>query len=469
VLWVWRRAVLQSRLVHRLSHALRKRQFEPFVQPIVDLQTGRCTGAEVLMRWNHPQRGILGPGEFIEEAERTGLILGMSDLTMSLAAHRLATVAQADPGLYFSFNVTPGQLREPGFAQRLAEIFRPDTVPRDQVLLEVTERDFVDPRAKGRLLALRADGWRIAIDDFGTGQSSLASIESLPVDRIKIDRAFVSSIDEKTVNRPVLDTIIQLSRDLRVPLIAEGIETRSQWDYLRARGVANAQGYLMARPMPIAEFLRWLAQHAARAEPTAAEAPGPAAPPALPLQPGTAVQRALWQRMRAQGGLPIRDRVYKLRNYPQCFVGSQAVDWMVAQLGVSRAEALRQGRALVAVGLVQHVLDEHDFNDGDYFYRLAPASAVEGGAAAADASGVAPSGARLQGALDVPWRSHRRGLLRHHRCASGRELVDWIVNHHPITRATARDWAALWMRQGTLRHVFDSQPFRDDQTLYRLG
>ncbi len=501
VAWVWRRAMLRARLVHRLTHALRKRQFEPFVQPIVDLKTGRCIGAEVLMRWNHPQRGILGPGEFIEEAERTGLILGMSDLTMALAAHRLASAAQADPTLYFSFNITPSQLREPGFAQRLTDIFRHDTVPREQVLLEVTERDFVDPQAKGRLFALRADGWRIAIDDFGTGQSSLATIESLPIDRIKIDRAFVSSIDEKTVNRPVLDTIIHLAEELGVPLIAEGIETRSQWDYLAARGVASAQGYLMARPMPIADYLRWLEQppampnqialklaphqplaELARAAPAAATGHGEA------LQTLSQAQRELWRRMGAAGGLQIQDRLHKLRTYPQCFVGAQALDWMVATLRVSRAEALRQGRALVAVGLVRHVLDEHDFKDGEFFYCLVPAvvsasAPAVATAAAADAApcteveglpagrstAVAPGKKVLLEALDFPWRSHRRGLLRHHRCASGREVVDWIVHRHPAPHATAQEWAAQWMRQGALRHVFDTQPFRDDHTLYRLG
>ena len=472
--WTWRLAIRQSRLVHRLSHALRKRQFEPFVQPIVDLQTGRCVGGEVLMRWNHPQRGILGPNEFIDEAERTGLILGMSDLTMSLAAHRLAPLALAEPGFYFSFNVTPGQLRELNFAQRLAEIFRADTVPRQQVLLELTERDLVDTRAKAMLVALRADGWRIAIDDFGTGQSSLATIESLPIDRIKIDRAFVSSIDEKTVSRPVLDAIISLARELRISLIAEGVETRSQWDYLAARGVACAQGYLMARPMPISDYLGWLqAQRITHADATlaAADTTAGTAPPA-PRVSGptpmalTAQQHQLWGRMAAAGGLRIEDRAHQLRAYANCFVGRQAVDWMVASLGISRLQALHLGRSLVAVGVIRHVLDEHDFKDDDLFYRLAPL------APAADPDGLAqgvPDKQLLQQAMNFPWRSHSRGLLRHHQCASGRAVVDWIAQHHAVARPCAVQWATQWMRQGALRHIFDTQPFRDDGTLYRLG
>ncbi len=454
VAWTWRRAVLQSRLVHRLAHALRKRQFEPFVQPIVDLQTGRCIGGEVLMRWKHPQRGVLGPGEFIDEAERTGLIIGMSDLTMSLAAHRLAPLAQAEPDLYFSFNITPGQLREPGFAARLAEIFTADTVPRHQVLLELTERDFVDPRAKGMLIALRADGWRIAIDDFGTGQSSLSTIEALPIDRIKIDRAFVSTIDDKTVSRPVLDAIINLARELQIPLIAEGVETRSQWTYLASRDVASAQGYLMAKPMAITDYLHWWSEQAHTA----------ATP--LELPPKDDPQRALWRRLAAVDGLKIEDRTYKLRVYPRCFVGHEAVDWMVATIGISRAEAVRRGRALVAVGLIHHVLDEHDFNDGDFFYRLTPDTA---GAAPETLPDAVAGMKSFQQSLAFPWRSHSRGLLRHHQCTTGHALVDWIMQTHGMARPVAVQWATQWMRQGALRHVFDARPFSDDRTLYRLG
>ncbi len=472
VAFTWRRTMLRARLLHRIERALRKRQFVPFVQPIVDLRTGRCVGGEVLMRWNHPQRGILGPGEFIEEAERTGLILGMSELTMQLAAHRLAALAQADPSLYFSFNVTPGQLRLPDFAQTLGEIFRADTIPRQQVLLELTERDFMDPLATGKLVALRADGWRIAIDDFGTGQSSLATIEKLPIDRIKIDRAFVSTVDERTVNRPVLDAIIGLARELNVALIAEGIETRSQWDYLAARGVACAQGYLMAKPMPIPDFVQWAIKHDGSTQ-AAVVAPShnPASPARANTAPALTVQetqlRQLWQQLGQAGDALVQDRRHGVRLYPQCLVGREMVSWMARERGISRAEALRLGRSLLAAGLLRHVVDEHDFKDDNLFYVLTPADAV------AKASTQGPSLADLKSslhrALDLPWRDHCHGLLRHRRCASGRTVVSWIVQHHPAPRSQATEWAAQLMRQGALRHIFDDQPFRDDDTLYRLN
>ena len=470
VAWVWRRAVVRSRLRHRLEHALRKRQFEPFVQPIVDLRSGRCVGGEVLMRWAHPVRGVLGPAEFIEEAERTGLILGMSDLVMTLAAHRLATLAQADPTLYFSFNVTPGQLREAAFPARLNEIFRPDTLPQQQVILELTERDFMDPHAKRTLIGLRADGWRIAIDDFGTGQSSLATIESLPIDRIKIDRAFVSTIEEQTVNRPVLDAIIALAAELKVGLIAEGIETQAQWDYLAARGVASAQGYLMARPMPISQFLTWLQARATthtRGNPGLA-VPSPQLGDNANLNPLSPALRQLWQDMGAPRGLKIEDRSHKLQSYKNCFIGKEAVNWLVAHLSVSRAQAVHLGRGLVAAGLLRHVLDEHDFEDDEFFYRLAPA---DPNAATEDRLFEAPLPDKelLFNASDFPWRSNTQGLVRHHRTATGRAVVDWIVLHHQTSRHTASQWASHWMRQGALRHVFDSQGFSDSAALFRLA
>jgi EAL domain-containing protein (putative c-di-GMP-specific phosphodiesterase class I) len=459
----WRRAMLRSRLYHRLALALRKRQFEPFVQPIVDVASGRCVGGEVLMRWAHPQRGILGPGEFIDEAERTGLIVGMSDLVMARAAHRLAPLAAACPQLYFSFNITPEQLRGPLFARHLAELFRADTLPREQVLLELTEREFVDPVASGTLLQLRGQGWRIAIDDFGTGQSSLATIEKLPIDRIKIDRAFVSSIDDRTVNRPVLDAIIQLAHQLKVGLIAEGVETRSQWNYLAARQVGCIQGFLIAKPMPVEAFVRWVSEQDALPSglvdaPAAATVPGPA------LQ--DTAMRELWQRLGASGGLDIRDRMFRLRNYERCFVGREAVDWIARVQRVSRREAVRIGQRLMALGLMQHVLNEHDFSDADLFYRLSPATTAEDAAAM-------PATAELLQALRGPqgpvMQAHRRWGLLHRHCLTGRALVDWLVAQHRLPRSTAVQWAVQLMRQGRLRHVFDDRPFQDNGALYRPG
>lgn len=170
--------------------------------------------------------------------------------------------------------------------------------------------------------------------------------------------------------------------------------------------------------------------------------------------------------MGSIGGAEVRDRLHLLRAYPRCFVCRQALDWIVREQGLSRGEALRQARALLALGLVHHVMDEHDFEDAELFYRLSPSSSAQVTQAAPEVAEVKRA---LHSAVNIPWRDHCRGLLRHRQCTTGSVLVTWIAQHFGAPRATAAQWAAQAMRQGALRHVFDDQPFRDDCTLFRLG
>ncbi len=468
----WLRALRRSRMTYRLALALRKRQFEPFAQPIVSLEDGRCIGAEVLMRWKHPQRGIVAPGEFIETAERMGLIGPMSQLIMMRAAHRLSALARRHPQLYFSFNVTPDQLREPGFAAWLNECFGADTLPREQVLLEVTERDVVDDSTQEGLRLLHQQRWRLAIDDFGTGHSSLALLETLPLHSLKIDRAFVNAVGPQTSRSPVLDAIITLGKELRLKLIAEGVETREQWTYLAERGVQCAQGYLMAKPMPLDAFISWVEQRNRTSPTDAAQAADSRATAASNLSTGAesalaehAELRAVWQRMRSTGGVDTRDRIYHLRTYRQCFVAREAVDGLVRHEGLSRPAAVRLGQRLEALGWLRHVLDEHGFADAELFFEATPAQA---------APEAAPPLAELLGALRHPisgpkWKSQTRGLLRHANAASGQDILNWLQARYKVPKATATQWAAFLMRSGALRHTFDDQPIRDDKTLYRLN
>lgn len=203
----------------------------------------------------------------------------------------------------------------------------------------------------------------------------------MPIDRLKIDRAFVSAVGEQTARRPVLDAIIGLARDLGVRLVAEGVETQVQWDYLAQRQVDSAQGYLVARPMALDAFGRWfegqLAPFGSPAGstshvpvgalsdlPVACAAHGPAA---LLHDKRLA---AIWRAMLSAGGVDVRDRLFQLRLYRQCFIGREEVDWIARHANVTRAEALRMGRRLVALGCLQHVLDEHDFHDSRALYRL---------------------------------------------------------------------------------------------------
>jgi hypothetical protein len=169
--------------------------------------------------------------------------------------------------------------------------------------------------------------------------------------------------------------------------------------------------------------------------------------------------------MRTPGGLDIRDRMFHLRTYKECFVGREAVDWIVLHQRVSRVEAVRLGQRLVALGLISHVVTEHDFEDAELYYRLAsPAVAnLTAGPAAADLRDA------FRGVDGVRMCDHVRGLIRHRDCVTGVAVVDWFVATYRVQRSTAVQWAATLMRQGALRHVFDDRPFRDDRTLYRPG
>lgn len=454
--WRWQRLLARVRLGERIARGLRKRQFEPHVQPQVDLATGRCVGAEVLVRWRHPVRGLIGAAEFIEEAERSGLIVPMTELIVRRAAQRLAPAARADRSLRFAFNVTPIDLSRPGFVSLLNAEFHAQTVPREQVVLEVTERDALDEVAQQRIVELRAAGWKVSIDDFGTGHSSLALLERLHVDELKIDQAFVRTVDARTVSRPVLDAITALGRDLRVPLIAEGVETAAQAAYLAARGVQHGQGYLFAKPMPIEAFERWLLANAASA--------------GLPLEDDEALVRferevvALGETMRGAGGVEVRDRRWRSRVWAQCFVGRDAVDWIVRSRGVSRARAVQLGRALAAFGLLHHVAGEHDFEDARLFYRWERAGEAPRSAAHPAPAGLALALASRHG---VSLGDHRRGLAIHRGCTTGRAIVDWIVASRAVPRDRAVQWGEQLMREGRLQHVLDERPFLDDRTLYR--
>ncbi len=463
----------------RLEIALRKRRFEPFVQPIVSVQSGRCVGGEVLMRWAHPARGILPPLEFIGLAEESRLIVPMSNMVMAKARDRLAAVLETHRALYFSFNITPAQLRSPGFDETLDKIFDSASLPRQHVLLEVTERDVVDAGSEAVLRALRAAGYKLALDDFGTGQSSLASIDRVSVDRLKIDREFVRHVDESTTERPVLDTIISLAHTLQIPLIAEGVETEAQWDYLAARGVQYVQGYLIARPMAIEEFIRWIdAYHADLPEPTAPGVPTPKrsarisdeitmpAGERLETMPKfTAAQ--LLDEMRGLDGIEVRDRRHHLRQYPQCFVAADAVTWIANRWSVSRAVAVRIGERLTALGCIEHVVSEHDFEDAYLFFRFV-ASPVDGASSDDVLPDLEAVARRLRDSDGIAVGARRRHLLWYDNSFTGRALSEWLRARFTLTEAAATGVATALMLRGDVVHVFDDRPFEPTGELYRL-
>ncbi len=241
-----------------LREAIRLDQLALHYQPQVDHE-GQVRGAEALLRWPHPRRGMISPGEFIPLAEKTGLILPMGEWVMDTACAHLARLAQ-DPAtahLTIAVNVSVHQIRRPDFVvQTMATIERHGIDPR-QLKLELTEsvfaRDMEDLIAKMKVL--KQYGVSFSLDDFGTGYSSLSYLKRLPLDQLKIDQAFVRDLLTHERDLAIAKTIVDLGATLGMTVIAEGVETREQRQILESMGCRHFQGYLFGKPMPFEQLL----------------------------------------------------------------------------------------------------------------------------------------------------------------------------------------------------------------------
>lgn len=241
-----------------LKRAMERNEFFLHYQPVLALEDLSVTGAEVLMRWRHPVQGLIAPDIFIRAAEDTGLIV---ELTRHLFTLLEKELAQWEGGRFkLGVNLAAEHLHDGTLTRDLLAL--KGRLPANiQLVAELTERQLIgeDPLVLKQLQDCRAAGIQIAIDDFGTGHSSLAYLERLPVDYLKIDKSFVSALDSGSVQAPVLEAIIQLGHRLGMELLAEGIETERQAQFLRAKGVEYGQGYFYARPMPAPTLRQWLA------------------------------------------------------------------------------------------------------------------------------------------------------------------------------------------------------------------
>ena len=240
-----------------LRHALAERQFQLHYQPQI-AQDGRVIGAEALIRWLHPVRGMVTPGEFIPTAEQTGLILPLGLWVLESAGHQLARWAQ-DPalsGLALSVNVSARQFRQPDFVAQVLAVVEHNTIAPGRLKIELTEsmlvRDIEDVIAK--MSQLKAHGVGFSLDDFGTGFSSLSYLKRLPLDQLKIDQSFVRDVLSDGHDAAIARTVISLGQSLGLTVIAEGVETEGQRNFLADNGCHVFQGYLYSRPLPLAQF-----------------------------------------------------------------------------------------------------------------------------------------------------------------------------------------------------------------------
>ncbi|MDT8921232.1 MULTISPECIES: EAL domain-containing protein [Pseudomonas] len=257
--WQIRRA---SSPRNELRRALEADEFLPYFQPVVRKGDYRWAGAEVLMRWNHPREGLVRPDLFIPYAEHSGQIVAMTRALMVHTAQTLAPYCSLiEDGFHIGINITADHCRDLGLlddCQTFLQHFPPGRVI---LTLELTERKLIEPTPVTLELfeKLHEMGVMIALDDFGTGQSSLNYLRQFQVDYLKIDQSFVAMIGGDALSQHILDSIIELSGKLGLGIVAEGVETTAQRDYLAHHQVDFQQGYLFAKPMPAAQFLQALA------------------------------------------------------------------------------------------------------------------------------------------------------------------------------------------------------------------
>ncbi|WP_338763391.1 EAL domain-containing response regulator [Massilia sp. METH4] len=245
-----------------VGKGLQAREFDPFFQPKIELETGQVKGLEMFARWRHPVHGMLGPSAFVPVLEEAGRIdfLDWSMIEKSVAACR--TLHDQGIPISFSVNVDPGTLSHPQFIAQIGACLERHRILPGYITFEITESSVLqtDPHFLERLLRLRMMGFGLAIDDYGTGRSNLQLLASIPFSELKIDRSFVDGASKKRAIGTVLKSCLGLARSLDRMSCAVGVETKQDWDFLQGLGCTYAQGYYIASPMPVDEFPKWLVE-----------------------------------------------------------------------------------------------------------------------------------------------------------------------------------------------------------------
>ena len=266
-------------LEQALREALDRHELFVVYQPVLALQPGGLVGMEALLRWRHPQRGLVSPAEFIPVAEESGLIVALGRFVLEAACRQFVAWQAALGPLApqaLSVNLSPRQLQSPGLFDEVRQCLRDTGMPAQALQLEVTETLAAqDDDARARLRELKTLGLRIALDDFGTGYSSLACLHQLPVDTVKIDRSFVMHAVDSAYHRVLIEATIRVAQTLGMSTVAEGIEHAEQAALLGQLHCDHGQGYLFSPPMPAEVALAWLQ---ARGTASPASALGPASP-----------------------------------------------------------------------------------------------------------------------------------------------------------------------------------------------
>jgi EAL domain-containing protein (putative c-di-GMP-specific phosphodiesterase class I) len=243
-----------------LRHALERNEIEVHYQPKIAFGHGRVTGVEALIRWRHPELGLLMPDRFIPLAEETGAIIPIGYWTIRRVCERARRWHDSGMPLSVAVNLSATQFHQPELVTRLSQILRATGVSPSVLELEITESMVMkDPeRAVGVMEALRAMGVRISIDDFGTGHSSLGYLKRFPINQLKVDRSFVRDLPHNGDDVAITRAVIAMAHSLKMSVVAEGVEHREQFDLLRDEGCDEFQGYYCRPPLEEADLMRFL-------------------------------------------------------------------------------------------------------------------------------------------------------------------------------------------------------------------
>lgn len=242
---------------------VRAKQFEPFFQPKVDLQTGRVTGAEALARWHHPEHGVVAPYAFIDLLEQNGQIDELTFLMLEKAVAASRLLHKQEQMITISVNLSLTSLSDITLAQRITQVVRDAGIEPAQIILEITESAAMTEVAPAleNLARLRMHGFGLSIDDYGTGYSSMQQLSRIAFSELKIDKSFVKDFATNPALLIIVESSIDMARKLLVKSVAEGVETQEDWDALKSVGCDTAQGYFIARPMDLISFVEFCSRY----------------------------------------------------------------------------------------------------------------------------------------------------------------------------------------------------------------
>jgi EAL domain-containing protein (putative c-di-GMP-specific phosphodiesterase class I) len=249
-------------LLSELRHAVEHDELRLYLQPKIALDDGRVLGAEALIRWQHPTRGMVRPDEFIPFAEKTGFVRQLTLWMFEQVARQWHSLQGSGPALRVSINLSTRDLMDQDLPAKLVAVLSKYSVAPDALCLEITESAIMDDpqRAEVTLNRLSELGFKLSIDDFGTGYSSLAYLKRLPVDELKIDKSFVMGMERDPDDEKIVRSTIDLAHNMGLTVVAEGIENEAVWSLLHGLNCDEAQGYHVSRPMPANDFNTWRAQ-----------------------------------------------------------------------------------------------------------------------------------------------------------------------------------------------------------------